>query len=542
MPTFEVTSPDGKKYRVNAPDGATREDALAYVKSQQVEAAPTAQDPFQQTAKSDTNTQNLLASIGGAMYAPYLRAKQMLGKATPQDIEEYKSSMGGLWSTPMGKVGTVAGGAATIAPLAMIPGANTALGAGLVGAVSGAMQPTGEGDSTALNTALGAGGGVLGKYAGDYVGKALTNRLTNKTAELAAQKAQNATRDATIREVQQAGYAIPPNQVRPDAPGLVNRVAEGLAGKIQTGQLAGIKNQPVTDALAKRALALPENIPLTADAIKSVRSTAGEAYKQLKAFGPIQTDQNYAAAMTDVAGEYVSLAKNFPSQKNGAIDSLLADLNKPTFNSSDAVELVKRLRHDGFKNITSQDPEAAALGKIQIGAQNAIEDLIDRNLAASGNADFLPVFRNARQMIAKSYTVEKALEDSTGKVVASKVGREFSKGRPLTGELATIGKMAEAFPKAVQNVNSSMPGLSPLDYAGGALGAMATGNPAGMLAPLARPIVRSAILSKPYQNLLAQTPSYEVGLLSKTAPKVMNDEWTKMLERAAMAGLLPTVQ
>lgn len=31
MPTFEVTSPDGKTYRVNAPDGATQQDAIAYV-------------------------------------------------------------------------------------------------------------------------------------------------------------------------------------------------------------------------------------------------------------------------------------------------------------------------------------------------------------------------------------------------------------------------------------------------------------------------------------------------------------------------------
>lgn len=35
MPVFEITSPDGKVYEVNAPEGATKEDALAYVQSQQ---------------------------------------------------------------------------------------------------------------------------------------------------------------------------------------------------------------------------------------------------------------------------------------------------------------------------------------------------------------------------------------------------------------------------------------------------------------------------------------------------------------------------
>src|SRR5262249_37575430 len=34
MPDFEVTSPDGKKYRVTAPEGATQEQALQYAQSQ----------------------------------------------------------------------------------------------------------------------------------------------------------------------------------------------------------------------------------------------------------------------------------------------------------------------------------------------------------------------------------------------------------------------------------------------------------------------------------------------------------------------------
>lgn len=34
MPTFEVTSPDGRTFEVNAPEGATQQDAIEYVKSQ----------------------------------------------------------------------------------------------------------------------------------------------------------------------------------------------------------------------------------------------------------------------------------------------------------------------------------------------------------------------------------------------------------------------------------------------------------------------------------------------------------------------------
>lgn len=35
MPRYEVTSPDGQRYEVNAPEGATEQDAIAYIKNQQ---------------------------------------------------------------------------------------------------------------------------------------------------------------------------------------------------------------------------------------------------------------------------------------------------------------------------------------------------------------------------------------------------------------------------------------------------------------------------------------------------------------------------
>lgn len=511
-----------------------REELLALRRMAELEAKAGG-DSYEQTAKDDSNTQNFLAAVGGAMKAPYVGIRQAMGMAQPGEVEDWQKSMAGLWSTPMGKVGTVAGGAATAAPLALVPGANTATGLALGGLAYGAAQPVVEGQTRATNAVEAMAGNFAGKYLGDALGAGSRALFGKKTAELAAAKAANATRDATVNEVRQAGYVIPPNQVSPGSQGAMNRLLEGISGKIQTGQAASIKNQQVTELLAKRDLGIPANQPLTVQTLQTVRGIAGKAYEQLKKFGPLQSDQGFGTDMQKVAGEYVSLSQNLPSQKIPQIDALLADLNKPTFSSADAVELVKRLRHDGFKNLRSPDPEVAIKGRIQIGAQNALEDLMDRELVKSGNAGFLTVFRRARTMIAKTHTYENALEESTGKLVASKIGKEFSKGRPLSGEAATIGKMAEAFPKAVQNVNTSMPGLSPLDAMGSLaalIGAVGTGNPnAAWLAaaPLARPAIRSAILSKPYQNAMASVPNYQVGLLGRGANDAFDNEATRRL-------------
>lgn len=520
MPTFDVTSPDGKKYRVTAPEGATQEQIIAYAQAQTAPKEPQP-DAFTQTAKEDGFLRNVPAAAGGVVAGIPLGIRQMLGKDQPGEVAEWKRSMEGLWSTPGGKVGTVLGGVGVAAPAMFVPGANTALGAAAVGAGMGAVQPVGEGESRALNTVLGGATGGLAQAGVNKLGTVLANRATAKGAELAAEKAQNAVRDATIQEARQAGYVIPPTQVAPNRAGVLNRLAEGLSGKIQTAQAAAIKNQTVTDTLAKKALGLPEDVPLSMESLKTVRAAAGEVYKVVKAAGTMQADDDFARAMSNVTGEYSALVNDFPSQSNGQINSLIQDLSKPTFQSSSMVELVKRLRSDGFQNLRALEPEKKALGRIQLGAQNALEDLMERNMEQVGAGELAQVFRNARQLIAKTHTVENALEASTGKVVASKIGREFSKGRPLTGELATIGKFAEAFPKAAQNVNSSMPGLSPLDAAAGIMGSMATGSIAGAALPLARPLTRAALLSNTWQKSLAKTPDYTISELEKLLPKLL---------------------
>ncbi len=515
MPTFDVTSPDGRKFRVNAPEGATQDQIIAYAQAN-MPAAPKSDPDVSGPVQAfdiaaghalDRAASGLRELVPAPIRSAIDKTGEFLGMAPPPTIDPQQLANNEAEFAKVEKayptaafLGGVAPSAATVNPVGM--------------AVMAGMDPGTMGER-AGRAALSYGAGKAGQFVGGKIADALTSRAAGKSAGLASEKAQNAVRDATLREAQAAGYVIPPTQAAPTSPGIVNRVLEGISGKIQTGQAAAIKNQEVTTKLAKQALSLPEDVPLTREAIGTVRSAAGQVYQAVKNFGVVSADDDLRAAMNGVAGEYKALINEFPSQKNAAVDALLSDLNRDQFSSSTIVELVKRLRHDGFKNITNMDPEKVALGRVQVGAQNALEDLLERRLAQAGDEGALEVFRRARQLIAKSYTVEKALEESTGKVVASKIGREFMKGRPLTGELATIGKTAEAFPKAVQNVNSSMPGLSPLDAMFGTGAAVASGNPLPAALPLARPLIRSGLLSSPYQKAMVKSPSYAMPLAER---------------------------
>ena len=537
MPTYDVTSPDGKKYRVTAPGGATQDQIIAYAQTQLAQQSASKPDIFEQTAKDDSTLQNAAAAVGGVISGIPLGVRQMVGKDKPGEVDEWKRAMSGLWSTPGGKVGTVLGGVATMAPAAFIPGANTAAGAAALGAINGLVQPVGRDESRVLNTVVGGAVGGLSQAGVNALGNALTKRAANKAAALATEKVQNAGRDALVQEARAAGFVIPPNQIHPGKTGALNRLAEGLSGKIQTAQQAAIQNEPVAANIVKRELSLPEDLPLSVDAVKTVRSAAGEIYKIMKSVGTFNADDDFARAMGSVMGEYRAVVAEFPGQANAQIESLASDLAKQQFKSAPAVELVKRLRFDGFKNIRSIDPEKVALGRVQIGAQDALEALMERDLERQGVGQLAQVFRNARTLIAKTYTVENAIEPSTGKLVMSKIGKEYSKGKPLTGGLATIGKFAEAFPKAAQNVNSSMPGLSPLDAAGALLGAAATGSPVGAALPLARPLTRAVILSDAWQNAMSKTPKYEISKLDKLMPELLKKPMIGLLGASQVPAL-----
>lgn len=234
MPRFEITGPDGKRYEVNAPEGASERQAIEYVKAQHYsQPAQPQRSVYEQTAQKQSALENMLAGAGGSMYGMYLGAKQMLGKAKPGEIEQHREAMKGLRSTTSGTIGEIGGNVAAMIPAAFIPGANTYAGASLIGAASGALQPTTENESRGANAALGAAGGAAGKYVGDKVIGPLLARLTRGKPQ----------QTIDIKgELQKRGI---------DASQISKETLESLQGDVSKAANAG--KQLDMDALARKA-------------------------------------------------------------------------------------------------------------------------------------------------------------------------------------------------------------------------------------------------------------------------------------------------
>lgn len=441
------------------------------------------------------------AGIGMGMSRIGRAVGQALQVVPQSSIDESNRLDAGLAGTTAGKIGNVMGQTAAVLPAALIPGAGTYLGATAIGAGVGGLTTEGGLKDRAIGAGLGAIGGAGGKALGDGLGAGV-QLLVNRRA--AAQSA-NAGRDAAASLAKDAGYVIPPADTNPT---IANEVLNGLSGKIKTAQFASAKNQGVTNDLSRQAVGAPLDQPLSIAALNSIRNKAAQAYQDVASTGTIQPGQAYTDALDRIAAPFVKAAQGFPNAKPSPVIAEMDALKSPQFDAASAVAKISSLRADADAAYRSGN---ADLGKALKGGANALEDAIDSHLhSINAPADMLAKFRDARQQIAKTYSVQKGLNDVTGDVSAQALAKQLQKGKPLSGDLLTIGQAASAFPKAMQSLKEAPKQLSPLDYMGSLLAATAAGHPAAALSVAARPLVRSAILSGPYQRAMG-TPGYQAG-------------------------------
>lgn len=416
-----------------------------------------------------------------------------------------------LMETGAGRAGFVGTGILSTVPAMAIPGANTTAGAAAIGGAYGALQPTVSGRERLINTGTGAAVAGATQFVGNRIANWASQRLTNRATEAATRQAQNAVRDMTLAEARQAGYVVPPSAVNPSA---ANVIAESIPGKAATAQAASYRNQQITNSLARQALGLPDNAPLTTETLGQLRANAGNVYEAVKNSGRIAVDWQYIDDLANMTSAIDEVAKDFPQANVGSsaeVKRLVDSLWVERFDSRSAVEYVKQLRADATANLSgaaAANPANKALGLAQREAAGALEDMLVRHLESTGKGGLANAFDEARTLIAKTYSVQGALNESSGNVIASQLGTQLKKGKPLSGELETIARFSRAFRPYTQEVIAG-PGVSNLDAAVTTIGAAAA-HPAVLAYPVGRAIGRASVLSGPYQNALAR-PNYMPG-------------------------------
>lgn len=301
-------------------------------------------------------------------------------------------------------------------------------------------------------------------------------------------------RQQTLAAGQKAGLVVPPSTTNPT---ILNRFLESLGGKIGTQQDAAIKNQAFFNSAGKGALGLSDDAPLTQEALKALRSEAGDAYQMLRGAGEIIADSQYTDDLAAVTSKFTGAAKDFPKLAKNEIADVVEEVGKKQFSSDSAVDLLAILRDKADKAFAGGDK---GLGKAYKDVSRAIEDLVQRNLSAAGKPELVQAFKEARQLIAKTYSVEKAFNPATGNVVGNKLASQLTKGAPLSGDLKLAARWAQAFPK-VSNAVDDSGSVRNTDVILGGGAAAVSKEPGWLLYPFARQAARSFLLSQPGQKM-----------------------------------------
>ena len=360
--------------------------------------------------------------------------------------------------------------------------------------------------------ALGTGSQVLSRAS------TLTNPLTAVTAPVTAvakrgqakmtkQQKLNAVRDDTLREGQAQGFVVTPGSVTPT---IGNMLLERIGGKTRVEQLAGVRNQKVTDSLARRAIGLPDDAPLTRDAMRDIRAQEYAAgYAPLANIGRVVADADFKQALQDVTDAFTGASKSFKGAAPQDVQKLVKPYNVADFDAADAIAATRTLRENARNNFQKGE---GALGRAQIAVSNALEAQLERSLQVSNNpqaAALLDEFRNSRRRMAVSHAVEDAIVEGTGSVDARKLASDLQKGKLLTGELETAAKFANTFKRVVMTPGAvGTPatqtfggvGMSTRGIIGGATAGLPGGIAAAFLPELAAAGAQRYMLSGPAQR------------------------------------------
>lgn len=162
---------------VEFPDDMTDEQIAAVISGNAVKKAsdPDAEAKALRQAMTDemSGPGRFLAGIGMGMTDVAQGIGQAAGLQSREDVAESRALDAALRESTGGAAGNLVGTLATYLPTAFIPGANTLLGAGLIGAGSGFLAPSTDTGETVANTVIGGGLGPLSLLAARAVPAAI---------------------------------------------------------------------------------------------------------------------------------------------------------------------------------------------------------------------------------------------------------------------------------------------------------------------------------------------------------------------------------
>ncbi len=391
--------------------------------------------------------EELLREVSGAASAPIAG---LAGLATGGDADVVRKLQSGLTYEPRTEAGQTIARMAEFLPGLLGQGAEAA-GGGVTDFLS--KSPVLRGAPAA---AAGAGTNTLIQMlpailAHDQGAPAAAER-GKAAVESAKDQILNAHADEVTKRAQAAGLKLPPAYANPS---LKNQLVEGVGGTSALGRDLSKLNQDKLTTLVRQDLGLSDKAPLSEPMLESVRKEAGKAHQAIaEGDQPFHATETYLDAVRDLDKEVSVARAEMPElfKKGEAIEKLQKSLDTSYMSPVTALELIKKLRRDAdtFDAGAQPTPERLQIAKAYRRGAAAVEDMMKQNLEEQGRGQLYEDYKAARELIAKTYDVQKALDTSTGHIDASKLAK-LLEDKKLSGGLKLVGETAKKYPSATLN-------------------------------------------------------------------------------------------
>jgi hypothetical protein len=467
MPRFNVTAPDGSIIPIDAPEGATEQDAIAFAASIYKPAA---------TPKASVVSQ--IPTEPGANLTPTVYEPRSMFQRAMGNIETIPALAGGLvggaiapiagliGSLTSGKYGTQEGIQAGEAAAQEIqkqfyqprtPEAQrnvAAVGdvlAPLVGVPIPTLNALGQSAPAAIRAVR-----DVGRSEANLVGGALNPTMQRivapfeeRAARIQQSRVTQSYADAPIidaaKAAQRQGFAVDPAVTNPT---LENRVKGAVVGSA-FDDAASKYNAAQTTKIVRKDLGISSKENLTDAMVNRALDDASKPYAPIREMPVLQASDDVLASIQALNKPATLGGKSQAKVVTTLIDDVVQELQDGR-SGAQIIDDIRQMRRQAQSVYKSRDsgnnppPAEVAQADARMGIANALEKMIDEN---APNAKVLKEFQQARIRMAQIYDHERAINYANGTVdpqIYAKLLDE-KKGN-MTGVGADIGLTAAKFP------------------------------------------------------------------------------------------------
>jgi hypothetical protein len=205
-------------------------------------------------------------------------------------------------------------------------------------------------------------------------------------------------------------------------------------------------NKGAVRKVALDEMGLPPTTQLNGEAaFKQARTQVDQPYREVKKLPIQQADDAMIQRLEAIRSDLdVIGAKEYAPAISKIVDDAIAK-TQTGLTGDTLLKNISVLRERAKKtyNNKSATTEALDIADTNLRIATELESMIDGSIA---NPKLLGEYRDARQKMARIYTYEAATDFNTGMVDVSKLARLTSSNNALTGNIASLGKIAGNFP------------------------------------------------------------------------------------------------